>query len=73
MKKYNIQNYVRYKHDMSAVLKRLPDLEYENYSREDLIARFLPLVENLARKFSTAQSASGVMTINDLIQEGSYG
>ena len=28
MKKYNIQNYVRYKHDMSAVLKRLPDLPY---------------------------------------------
>ena len=30
----------------------------------------MPLVENLARKFSTAQQASGVMNINDLIQEG---
>ena len=30
----------------------------------------MPLVENLARKFSTTQQASGVMTINDLIQEG---
>jgi RNA polymerase sigma factor (sigma-70 family) len=33
----------------------------------------LPLVENIARKFSTTQQASGVMTINDLIQEGSFG
>ena len=30
----------------------------------------MPLAENLARKFSTTQQASGVMTINDLIQEG---
>ena len=73
MKKYNIQNYVRYKHDMSAVLKRLPDLPYEEYDRDQLIARFLPLVESLARKFSTSQQAIGVMTINDLLQEGSYG
>ena len=73
MKKYNVQNYVRYKHDMSAELKRLPDLPYEELSRDQLITRFLPLVENLARKFSTAQAASGVMTINDLLQEGNYG
>jgi DNA-directed RNA polymerase sigma subunit (sigma70/sigma32) len=31
------------------------------------------LVENLARKFSTSDQASGVMSINDLIQEGNYG
>ena len=73
MKKYNIQNYVRYKQDMSAELKRLPDLSYEELNRDQLITRFLPLVESLARKFSTAQAASGVMTINDLIQEGNYG
>ena len=73
MKKYHIQNYVRYKHDMSAVLKRLPDLPYTEYSRDQLIEKFLPLVESLARKFSTAQTASGIMTINDFIQEGSYG
>ncbi len=30
----------------------------------------MPLVENLARKFSTTQQASGVLTINDLIQIG---
>ena len=73
MKKYNIQNYVRWKHDLSASLKRLPDLPYHELSRNQLITRFLPLVESLARKFSTAQQASGVMSIMDLIQEGNYG
>ena len=73
MKKYHVQNYVRYKHDMSASLKRLPDVSFQEYSRDELITKFLPLVESLARKFSTAQQASGVMTINDLIQEGNYG
>jgi RNA polymerase sigma factor (sigma-70 family) len=58
---------------MSAVLSRLPDINYGDYSRNQLIAKFLPLVENLARKFSTSQQAVGVMTINDLIQEGNYG
>lgn len=73
MKKYNVQNYVRWKHDVTASLKRIPNLPYEELSREQLIIKFLPLVENLARRFSTAQSACGVMTINDLIQEGNYG
>tara|TARA_R110000824_G_scaffold161198_1_gene336440 strand:+ start:1310 stop:2068 length:759 start_codon:yes stop_codon:yes gene_type:complete len=73
MKKYHVQNYVRWKHDMSANLKRLPNLEYHELNRDELIIRFLPLVESLARKFSTAQQASGVMSINDLIQEGNYG
>ena len=73
MKKYNIQNYIRYKNDMSSVLARLPDIDYEEYSRDQLIERFLPLVENLARKFATSQQAIGVMTINDFIQEGNYG
>ena len=73
MKKYNIQNYIRYKNDMSSVLLRLPDSNYEDYSKDQLVAKFLPLVENLARKFSTSQQAIGVMTINDLIQEGNYG
>ena len=73
MKKYHVQNYVRYKHDMSASLKRLPDSDFSELSRDQLITKFLPLVESLARKFSTAQQASGVMSINDLIQEGNYG
>ena len=73
MKKYNIQNYIRYKHDIGSVLSRLPEINHVEYSRNQLIEKFLPLVESLARKFSTAQTASGVMTINDLIQEGNYG
>ncbi len=73
MKKYNIQNYVRWKHDMSASLNRLPDLPYEELSRDQLITKFLPLVESLARKFPTSQAASGVLTINDFISIGNYG
>ena len=73
MKKYNVQNYVRWKHDMVSCLKRLPHAPYEELSRDDLIIKFLPLVENLARKFSTAQTACGILTINDLIQEGNRG
>jgi RNA polymerase sigma factor (sigma-70 family) len=44
---------------------------YDYYNRDELIVKFLPLVENLARKFSTTQQASGVLSINDLIQIGS--
>ena len=33
----------------------------------------MPLVENLARKFSTSDQASGVLSINDLIQAGNEG
>jgi RNA polymerase sigma factor (sigma-70 family) len=71
MKKYNIQNYIRYKED---VKKSMPDHKpYNEYTRDELIIKFLPLVENLGRKFSTAQQASGVLSINDIIQCGSEG
>ena len=73
MKKYHVQNYIRWKNDMSNVLKRLPDLPYHELSRDQLVTKFLPLVESLARKFSTAQQASGVMSVMDFIQEGNYG
>ncbi|MDB4334609.1 sigma-70 family RNA polymerase sigma factor [bacterium] len=49
------------------------DKDYAELDRDELITKFLPLVENLARKFSTSQQASGVLSINDLIQEGSIG
>ena len=58
---------------MSAALKRLPDVPYHDLSRDQLCTKFLPLVESLARKFSTSQQASGVMSIMDFIQEGNYG
>jgi RNA polymerase sigma factor (sigma-70 family) len=70
MKSYNIQNYIRYKQDLEAKLKTIPKKEYIEYTRDELITTFLPLVENIARKFSTTQQASGVMSIMDLIQEG---
>jgi len=70
MKSYNIQNYIRYKQDLEATLKRIENKEYVEYTRDELIATFMPLVENIARKFATSQQASGVMSIMDLIQEG---
>ena len=73
MKKYNIQNYVRYKNDLETVLLRNENLKWGDMSSDQLVAQFMPLVENLARKFSTSDQASGVMSINDLIQEGNFG
>ena len=73
MKKYHVQNYVRWKHDMASALARLPDVPYQDLSRDQLITKFLPLVESLARKFSTSQQASGVMSIMEIIQEGNLG
>ena len=71
MKHYNIQNYIRYKKDVEETIKRITKKEFSEYSRNELTITFLPLVENLARKFATSQQASGVMAITDLIQEGS--
>jgi len=73
MKHYNIQNYIRYKKDLEKALLRLPDLKWHEYSNDQLIIKFMPLTENLARKFATSQQASGVMSILDLIQEGNAG
>jgi len=71
MKKYNVKNYIRYKEDIKRALARIPVRDYVDYTDEELKLIFLPLVENVARKFSTAQEASGVMSIMDLLQEGS--
>ena len=73
MKKYNIQNYVRYKEDLKKSLARLEGKSWEDCTREELITKFMPLVESLARKFSTTQQASGVQSIMDLIQSGGAG
>ena len=70
MKHYNIQNYVRYKNDLESTLKRIENNEWHEYTRDELIIKFMPLVENVARKFATSQQASGVMAITDMIQEG---
>tara|TARA_Y100000361_G_scaffold147468_1_gene159039 strand:+ start:94 stop:849 length:756 start_codon:yes stop_codon:yes gene_type:complete len=73
MKKYNIRNYISYKKDVERAVKRLEGKFWDEYTREELVIKFLPLVENIARKFSTTQQASGVMTIMDLIQSGNLG
>ena len=73
MKHYNIQNYIRYKKDLEVSIQRIPNKEFHEYTRDELIITFLPLVENLARKCATSQQASGVMAITDLIQEGNMG
>jgi len=69
MKKYNIKNYIRYKEDIKQSMPN--NKPYSFYTRNELIVKFLPLVENISRKFATSQEASGVMSINDIIQEGS--
>ena len=69
MKKYNVKNYIRYKEDLKVSMP--VDKPYEFYTRDELIVKFLPLVENISRKFATSQEASGVMSIMDIMQEGS--
>jgi RNA polymerase sigma factor (sigma-70 family) len=71
MKKYNISNYIRYKKDVIKAQTTKSNLD--EYTRDELICKFLPMVENLAKKFSTSQQASGVLDITDLIQFGSIG
>jgi RNA polymerase sigma factor (sigma-70 family) len=74
MKSYNIRNYVIYKKQVQELIWALPKFnDYKELTRNQLIVNFLPLSENIARKFSTSQQASGVMTIMDLIQEGNAG
>ncbi len=71
MKKYNIKNYVRYKNDVKVSISNVKNKRFIDYNPEELKIIFLPLVENISRKFATSQEASGVMSINDIIQEGS--
>ena len=73
MKSYNIPNYIRYKEDIKQTNKDSLSDDFEAYPRDQLIARFLPLVENIAKKFSTTTQACGVLDITDLIQHGSIG
>ena len=71
MKKYDTNNYNLYKND---VRKNQPiEKSWEKYTRQELIVKFLPLVENIARKQSTSTQATGVMSLQDLIQDGAAG
>ena len=71
MKHYNIANYIRYKTDLEKTIARIKIKEHFSlYDRNTLVTLFMPLSENIARKFATSQQASGCMSILDLIQEG---
>ena len=48
-------------------------LFWEDYTRAELVIKFMPLVEHLSKKFSTTEQASGVLSILDLMQYGYFG
>ena len=76
MRKYNVANYVRYKKEVESALKRVNKPiggNYTHLTNHEIVINFLPLVETLARKQSTSDQASGVLSINDLLQEGNAG
>jgi RNA polymerase sigma factor (sigma-70 family) len=69
MKKYNVKNYVLHKKDLEAV----QEYKHRFPNRDQLIIDYMPLVERIVRKFSTSDQASGVLSVNDLLQEGYKG
>lgn len=71
MKRYNVQNYVRYKLDLEDSLNLASEGKYSE--RDTIIIENLSLVESVARKFSTSDQASGVLSINDMLQAGAEG
>lgn len=71
MKQYDKDNYTRYKADIKA---NMPEGKFwHDYTRDELIIKFSPLVENIARKFSTSDSASGILSVSDFISMGQIG
>ena len=71
MKKYNQNNFSRYKQDVKA---SQPKSKFWNeYTRDELIIKFMPLVENIARKFKDSDAANGVVSLSDRIQFGHIG
>ena len=63
MKKYNV--------DLKTSMP--DDKPYEEYTRDEMIIKFMPLVETMARKFSTSDQASGILSILDMLQCGNEG
>ena len=71
MKKYNQNNFTRYKQD---VKESQPECKFwAEYTRDELIIKFMPLVENIARKFKDSDAANGVISLSDRIQFGNIG
>ena len=67
MKNYNLDNYLRFKRDLEEVMPE--DKPWMEYSRDELIKKLMPFAIDIARSFSTSDQASGVMSINDIMQE----
>ena len=71
MKQYNSDNFNRYKKDVKA---SQPETKpFDKYTRDELIIKFLHLVENVARKFKDSDAANGVVSLSDRIQFGHIG
>ena len=71
MKKYNVQNFVRFKKDVEDSLILTSKGMYSE--RDTIIIENLDTVWSVAFSFSTSDQASGVLSINDLLQAGSEG
>ena len=71
MKKYNQNNFSRYKQDVKASQPK--GKLWDEYTRDELIIKFMPLVENIARKFKDSDAANGVVSLSDRIQFGHIG
>jgi len=71
MKKYNQSNFTRYKQDVKASQPKAK--AWNEYTRDELIVKFMPLVENIARKFKDSDAANGVVSLSDRIQFGHIG
>lgn len=70
MDNYDIENYVRYRKDLKQSKSRVSKLRP---TRDEIIIQYMPLVENIAKSFSLNHSATGIMSLNDIIQEGNLG
>jgi len=71
MKKYNVQNFVRFKKDVEDSLILASKGMYSE--RDTIIIENLDTVWSVAFSFSTSDQASGVLSINDLLQAGAEG
>ena len=71
MKKYNQNNFTRYKQDVKASQPKTK--AWDKYTRDELVVKFMPLVENIARKFKDSDAANGVISLSDRIQFGNIG
>lgn len=69
MKYYNKANYARYKQDLNMSLANMEGKFFDEYTKEQLIIKFMPYAEEIARSFSTSDTTSGIINYEDLIQE----